>query len=130
MHHNEINSRVMSDEYKDIMTQVFKPAPDDMVTGFKRKMTFIQSNFPHSEKTVTRCLEGLSTKPTLVELMAAAYLVNGGLLFKHDEIHETEIDDPEYSKLLKEMDELHCAHAESPKATTSATDIDIFAEIE
>jgi hypothetical protein len=129
MDYNKKTTRHMSDEYKDIMTQVFRPAPDDMVTGFKRKMTFIQSNFPHSEKTVTRCLEGLSPKPTLVELMAAAYLVNGGLLFKHDEIHEPEIDDPEYSKLLKEMDELHCAHPESPEATTSATEIDIFAEI-
>jgi len=119
----------MSDVYKDIMTQVFNPAPDDMVAGFKRKMTFIQSNCPHSKNTVKSCLEGLSTKPTLVELMAAAYLVNGGLLFKHEENHESDIDDPEYSKLLKEMDELNCTHAEGAKSTIPTEEIDIFSEI-
>jgi hypothetical protein len=43
----------------------------------------------------------------LVELLAAAYLVNGGLVFKHEDSLEDEDDDADYSRLLEEIDELN-----------------------
>jgi hypothetical protein len=127
----EARPHEMSDVYKDVMAQVFTSAPEDMVAGFKRKMLFIQSNCPHSKRTVESCLEGLSTKPTLVELMAAAYLVNGGLVFKHEESQESDTEDIDYARLLKEMDDLHCAGTEAkPVAASPTLDVDIFGEIE
>ena len=125
----------MSSVYNDVMKEVFGPVSDDMATGFKKKMAFIQGKWPHSKKTVESCLEGMSEKPTLVELMAAAYLVNGGLLFKHEERADSDGDDPDYAQLLKEMDELNCHRdnsAKSPPVTTSSTEVahelDIFGE--
>ncbi len=125
----------MSNAYKDVMREVFNPVSDELMTGFTKKMTFILENSPHSKKTVECCLKEMSEKPTLVELLAAAYLVNGGLLFKHDEpssppktggIPE---EDTEYTHLLKEMEELNCLP--SPLGTIVAhtpAEIDIFAD--
>lgn len=99
-----------NDVYKDVMKEVFTEAPAEVVAGFKKKMAFIQDRYSHSKKTVESCLQGLSEKPTLVELLAAAYLVNGGVVFKYSEILSgDDLDgDSEYTRLLQEMDELNC----------------------
>lgn len=104
-----------NDVYKDVMKEVFTEAPAEVVTGFRKKMTFIQDRFSHSKKTVESCLLGLSDKPTLVELLAAAYLVNGGVVFKYGEDPSSEeLDgDGEYTRLLREMDELNCTQTKS-----------------
>lgn len=99
--------------YKDVMKEAFHEATPEIVAGFRKKMGFIQERYSHTAKTVESCLQGMSEKPTLVELLVGAYLVNGGVLFKYKEdleAHEDEVgDDSEYSRLLKEMDELNCA---------------------
>lgn len=118
----------MSSVYKDVMKEVFGPASEEMVAGFKKKMAFIQAQCPHSKKTVESCLDGMSERPTLVELMAAAYLVNGGLLFKHEDSIDTDADDPEYARLLKEMDELNCQRSPVTGAVAASLDLDIFGE--
>lgn len=124
----------MSTAYADVMKEAFKPASDEMVIGFKRKLKFIQENSPHSKKTVECCLEGISEKPTLVELLAAAYLVNGGLVFKHDDPAPTQVDeneDTDYAHLLKEMEELNCTPSPAVKVSAPAgtsTEFDIFGD--
>jgi len=117
--------------YKDVMKEAFHEATPEIVAGFKKKMGFIQDRYSHTSKTVKSCLQGLSEKPTLVELLVAAYLVNGGVLFKYkeEELDQGEVEgDNEYSRLLKEMDELNCAAP--PPPVEHATIDDIFAENE
>jgi hypothetical protein len=117
----------MSDVYKDTMTEIFKEAQPELVAGFKKQMIFIQDQYKHSKKTVQSCLDGMADPPTLVELLAAAYLVNGGVLFKHEDTSNSndgtkELSDEEdfgYSKLMKEMEDLNCSRKTKEKSPSS-----------
>ena len=104
----------MDDVFKDAMRQVFNPAPPELVAGFKRKLGFIQEQYKHSKTTVQSCLEGMSDRPSLLELLTAAYVVNGGLLFKHVASEEAEEEDDEYTRLMREMEELRCEEPSPP----------------
>ena len=112
----------MDDVFKDAMKQVFREAPPELAEGFRQRLVFIQRQNKHSITTVQSCLDGMADPPTLLELLTAAYVVNGGLLFKHgdDELEEDaahldgakstggDEEDDEYKRLLREMDELNC----------------------
>ena len=102
----------MDDVFKDAMRQVFSPAPPELVAGFRRKLGFIQEQYKHSRTTAQSCLEGMSERPSLLELLTAAYVVNGGLAFKHVASEEAEDgEDDDYTRLMREMEELHCEEA-------------------
>jgi hypothetical protein len=117
----------MDDVFKDTMKQVFREAEPDLVEGFKKELIFIQEQFKHRKTTAQSCLDGMSVKPSLLELLAAAYVVNGGLALKHEEI-ETEpettgtgLDDLEYKKLMEEMEELNFKPAEAEAEAATLT---------
>ena len=97
----------MDDAYRYALAQVDRPAARELVTGFKEKMEFIKARYKHSEKSVLSCLSGLGNNPTLLELLVAAFVVNGGILFKHGpSIEEEEQDEHELSKLIQEIESL------------------------
>jgi hypothetical protein len=112
----------MDDVFKDAMKEIFRDAPPELVAGFKDKMRFIQSQYKHSKTTVQSCLEGMDDPPKLVELLVAAYVVNGGLLFKHGDLAEE--DDDAYTRLMLEMEELQC----SPSCAEEKTPVKTGAE--
>ena len=91
-----------------------RPAPPELVTGFRQKMDFIKIRYKHNEKTVESCLRGLGDEPTLLQLLTAAFVVNGGVLFKHGPLlDEEERDEHELSRLMQEFEELsHGDHSE------------------
>jgi len=95
------------DVYEHAIRQVNRPAPPELVTGFKEKMDFIKARYKHNEKTVESCLKGLGHEPTLLQLLTAAFVVNGGVLFKHGPlIDEEEREEQELTRLIQEFDEL------------------------
>jgi len=110
----------MDDVFKDAMKEIFRDAPPELVTGFKEKMRFIQSQYKHNTTTVQSCLEGMDDPPKLVELLVAAYVVNGGLLFKHGEMAAEE-DDEAYTRLMQEMEELQCSPPPSKTPAAAKT---------
>lgn len=123
----------MSDVFQDAMKEIFREAPPELVAGFKKKMGFIQDQNKHSRKTIQNCLDGLKDPPTLVELLAAAYVVNGGLLFKHNPGPSDDVDigqsvddeeDVDYTTLLREMDSLNCRPIN--KSSLPIPDDDVF----
>lgn len=104
--------------YEHAMKQVHRPAAPELVTGFKEKMDFIKIRYKHNEKTVESCLRGLGDTPTLLQLLTAAFVVNGGVLFKHGPLlEEQELDEQELSRIMQEFDALahddHSARAAS-----------------
>lgn len=106
------------DVYEHAMKQVHRPAAPELVTGFKEKMDFIKIRYKHNEKTVESCLRGLGDTPTLLQLLTAAFVVNGGVLFKHGPLlEEQELDEQELSRIMQEFDALahddHSARAAS-----------------
>lgn len=98
------------DVFDHALRQVHRPAPPEMVAGFKQKMDFIKLRYKHNEKTVESCLRGLGNEPTLLQLLTAAFVVNGGVLFKHGPLlDEEEREEQELSRLIQEFDELGAA---------------------
>lgn len=86
---------------------MYRTAPPELVTGFREKMDFIRVRYKHNEKTVESCLKGLGSAPTLLQLLTAAFVVNGGVLFKHGpNLEEQEAEEQELSKLIQEFDQL------------------------
>ena len=97
----------MDDVFKHATKQVFREAPPELVAGFKEKMEFIQVRYKHNAKTVQSCLDGMSSPPTLLELLTAAYVVNGGVLFKHGPmLEEEEVSEREFNQLIREIETL------------------------
>lgn len=95
------------DVFEHAMRQVHSPAPPELVAGFKEKMEFIRTRYKHNERAVESCTRGLGNTPTLLQILTAAFVLNGGVLFKHGPtIQEEERDEHELNKLIKEFDEL------------------------
>lgn len=106
------------DVYEHALKQVHRPAAPELVAGFRAKMDFIKLRYKHNERTVESCLRGLGDQPTLLQLLTAAFVVNGGVLFKHGPLlDEEEKDEQELSRLMQEFDALahddHSARAAS-----------------
>jgi hypothetical protein len=95
------------DVFEHAMRQVHLPAPPELVAGFKDKMEFIRVRYKHNEKTVESCVHGLGKNPTLLQLLTAAFVLNGGVLFKHGPtLQEEEESERDLNRLIQEFDEL------------------------
>lgn len=95
------------DVFEHALRQVNAPAAPELVAGFKAKMEFIRTRYKHNERTVESCMNGLGDTPTLLQILTAAFVLNGGVLFKHGpSLQEEENDELELSKLIQEFDEL------------------------
>ncbi len=86
------------DVFQHALLQIHQEAPPELVKSFLEKMRFIRTHYPHSETTIESCLDGLSEPPTLLELLVAAFVVNGGLLFKHG---PELVDDPDEEETFR-----------------------------
>lgn len=108
-----------NDEYAHAVKQIQQHATPELVQGFKEQMLFIRERYKHNAKTVDSCLRGIGDRPTLLELLTAAFVVNGGVLFKHGVPHadaktgsshaaleEEEEEELELSALMDEISEL------------------------
>jgi hypothetical protein len=110
------------DVYEHALRQVHRAAPPELVAGFRQKMDFIKLRYKHNEKTVESCLRGMGDEPTLLQLLTAAFVVNGGVLFKHGPLlDEEEREEQELSRLIQEFDELGAAepHDDQPERAAS-----------
>ena len=111
------NSGRQDDVFEHAMRQVYRPAAPELVTGFREKMDFIRLRYKHNERTVESCLNGLGPSPTLLQLLTAAFVVNGGVLFKHGPTHDKEeSDEQELDKLIQEFDHLRGDQEDEPNA--------------
>lgn len=95
------------DVFEHAMRQVHAVAPPELVSGFKDKMEFIKTRYKHNERAVESCKKGLGETPTLLQILTAAFVINGGVLFKHGPtVQEEEGEELELNKLIKEFDDL------------------------
>lgn len=99
----------MDDVYQHAKRQMHQAATPELVAGFREKMEFIRLKYKHNAKTVDSCLSGMGDPPTLLEVLTAAFVVNGGVLFKHgDQTEDAAHDDEEFelNELMQEIQEL------------------------
>ena len=109
---NGTQKRRMDDVYQHAKRQIHQPATPELVAGFKEKMGFIRRRYKHNARTVDSCLSGMGNPPTLLEVLTAAFVVNGGVLFKHgddgagQEAAEANQEELELNELMQEIQEL------------------------
>lgn len=105
----------MDDVYQHAKRQIHQPASPELVAGFKEKMGFIRQRFKHNARAVDSCLSGMADPPTLLEVLTAAFVVNGGVLFKHgdDSCDPRENrEEIELNELMQEIQELSQGNAD------------------
>jgi hypothetical protein len=97
-----------NDPFLHALAESSQPAPPDFVASLRDKLGVIKELYPHKESTVDSCLRGLQGRPTLGEILVAAYVLNGGMTLKFnlskEAADEAARDAEEFDSLLKEIE--------------------------
>ena len=105
------------DLFFSTLEQLHGQAPVELLNTLRAQLSLIKQTNPNCAQTAEACLHGLkSDRSTLLHVLTAAYLINGGVMLKHqvnpdpsdpeDEISETrrrELD-LEFDDLEQELD--------------------------
>lgn len=104
MAHNE-------DDFEHAMKDIMQPAPHECLTSMRNHLEFIKTRHPHTETKIKHCLKGLEGTPTMLRVLVAAYVLNGGVPLKYslskESIEMRQNIDSDVDDLLKEMDALN-----------------------
>ena len=102
--HREMDSP-RDDPFQHAVAEVQLPAPADFVGSVREKLCLIHQNYPHKRSTVDSCLRGLENEPTMVEILVAAYVLNGGVSLKfHTQTEQQEEDEKDLDALLHDIE--------------------------
>jgi hypothetical protein len=73
-----------NDLFFTTLEQLHGPAPKDLLNTLRAQLRLIQQTNPNSAQTAEACLDGLhSDRSSLLHVLTAAYLINGGVMLKH-----------------------------------------------
>ena len=76
--------RKSNDLFFTTLEQLHMPAPTELLNTLRSQLQVIQRTNPNSAQTAEACLSGLvSDRSTLLHVLTAAYLINGGVMLKH-----------------------------------------------
>ena len=77
-----------ADLFETTMRELNQEAPAELLRSLRERLEYIRTHSPNSAQTAEACLLGLaSDKSTLLHVLTAAYLANGGVMLKY---HPTE----------------------------------------
>jgi hypothetical protein len=97
-----------NDPYRHALAESAQLAAPDFVASLREKLNAIKGMFPHKESTVDSCLRGLEGRPTLGEILVAAYVLNGGMTLKFnlstEAARDAARDAEDFDSLLKEIE--------------------------
>ncbi len=86
--------------FRDTLQEITKEAPEELVDTLRSQMTKMRDKFIHTKHAVDQCLPILDKKPTVHDILVICYILNGGLLLKHD----TESEDYDEDAFLKTLE--------------------------
>ena len=97
--------RKSNDLFFTTLEQLHLPAPAELLKTLRAQLQVIQQTNPNSAQTAEACLEGLvSDRSTLLHVLTAAYLINGGVMLKHQVSSEEESAEPlDFNALEEEL---------------------------
>jgi len=72
------------DILEDTLHELNKDAPTELVTTLIETLKNIKYKHPHLVSKITSCMPKLANRPTLIEVLAIVYIINGGVLLKYD----------------------------------------------
>jgi len=98
---------MQSATFAHALEEVHKPPSEELLHSMRTRLEFLRMRYPHSVGSVAECLEGLSAEnsPTLLKILVAAYVINGGVLLKHGAtIREQEEEEEDFQELIRQID--------------------------
>ena len=79
------------DLFQSTLNELHQEAPRELLHSLRDRLEGIRKAIPNSANTAEACLLGLaSDKSTLLHVLTAAYLINGGVMLKHQAPEELE----------------------------------------
>jgi hypothetical protein len=97
------------DLFQSTLNELHHEAPAELLRSLRERLEGIRNTIPNCAKTAEACLLGLaSDKTTLLHVLTAAYLINGGVMLKHQAQEEAGDDyqDFNFQELEKELAQL------------------------
>lgn len=75
---------ITNDLFITTLHELHSEAPAELLNSLRAQLRQIKSTNPNCAQTAEACLEGLaSDKSSLLHVLTAAYLINGGVMIKH-----------------------------------------------
>ncbi len=97
-----MTTKATNDLFTTALQELHSRAPIELLSSLRAQLEQIKLTNPNSAQTARACLEGLeSDQSTLLHVLTAAYLINGGVMLKH----QAEPEDPP-KELGSEFDSL------------------------
>lgn len=76
-----------NDLFQTTFIELHQEAPAELLKSLRERLEYIRANNPQSAQTAEACLQGLAPEnSTLLHVLTAAYLINGGVMLKHHTI--------------------------------------------
>jgi hypothetical protein len=73
-----------NDLFQTTFIELHQEAPTELLRSLRSRLEHIRANNPQSAQTAEACLQGLEPEnSTLLHVLTAAYLINGGVMLKH-----------------------------------------------
>ena len=120
-----------NDLFISTLHELHNEAPRELLHSLREHLHAVRQSNPNSAQTAEACLAGLtSDASTLLHVLTAAYLINGGVMLKHtyDEKEENELSLTELEEELNSfgltedlLQEFHARTPPPPSHTGSAT---------
>jgi hypothetical protein len=83
--------KVTDDLFITTLHELHCEAPIELLTSLRSQLGQIKLNNPNCAQTAEACLNGLaSDRSSLLHVLTAAYLINGGVMIKHQAVNEEE----------------------------------------
>lgn len=80
-----------NDLFTTTLHELHYEAPIELLNSLRSQLGQIKSTNPNSAQTAEACLDGLaSDRSTLLHVLTAAYLINGGVMIKLQAVNEEE----------------------------------------
>ena len=76
-----------NDLFQTTFIELHQEAPAELLKSLRERLEHIRATNPQSAQTAEACLHGLGPgNSTLLHVLTAAYLINGGVMLKHHAI--------------------------------------------
>lgn len=100
-------SKITDDLFISTLNELHSEAPIELLKSLRAQLGQIRLTNPNCAQTAEACLNGLaSDRSSLLHVLTAAYLINGGVMIKHQAVNEEEKSEVKSSSLTKEQADL------------------------
>ena len=94
-----LSPKCTNDLFFTTLHELHCEAPIELLNSLRAQLGQIRLTNPNCAQTAEACLDGLeSDRSTLLHVLTAAYLINGGVMIKHQAVNELETEEETRSK--------------------------------